>query len=262
MFSSDSSKSIVLLADETGKEESYALGEKIKDAQVIKISRDRIALLRENGQQETLFLRKDENRLKEAKEKWLSIVKKVNQTDFEVDLENFKKEVPTLGDLLESLSLATAYENESAIGVRIGNINESNIGNVLGLETNDIIIAVNSINVATTEDRIEALSFMGKSKLDDEIILHIRRKQTPMMLSYKLTHLKPIKKPPFGKGPEPDEAAIKAGLFKLSREQQRMQNQRKFTEKHTQKSRQETIEEIRRQLLENMKRRQLNSRTR
>ena len=61
-FSSDENKSIGMIVDATKKEQIYHVGDTIKDAQIIKISKNRLTLLRANGQHETIFMKKEDNK--------------------------------------------------------------------------------------------------------------------------------------------------------------------------------------------------------
>jgi type II secretion system protein C len=262
MYSSDQIESIALIADETGKEQSYALGEKIKDAQLIKIAQQSIVLLRSNGQQETIALRKDEQWIGDKDEKWDAIVKKEDDTSYVINIDSFTRKIPTVGDLLQQLSLATSYQKQKPIGVRIGAKQETDVVTVLGLKTGDVVTAINGIGVGLAEERIEAFATLEQAKKGDTINILLLRDKEEMQLSYTLTRASAIGKPPFGKAYGAEDDAIKAGLFKLSREQQRAQQQRKFNQRHERKDRQKTVEEMRKSLLKNMKQRQLNMRAR
>lgn len=261
MFASDNSqKSIALIEDETAKEHSYHLGNKIKDAQIVKIARDKVVLIRSNGQQETLLLRKDDNLFLTAKDKWPTIIKKIDENTFEIDLNNFKQEVKSLGSLLDALSLINALKNNTVVGVRIGKLNEGNIGLLLGLNSGDIIESINEIPTNSVTDRLKVISYLKQLNYGQSFEVKINRGDKNIINKYTLKRIKPAIIPPFGGKAIPDEKVIKAGLFELSPEQKKMQQEREFYKLHSKPERNETISDIRKNLLENMKRREQNVR--
>lgn len=253
----ESNKSIALIEDETKKEQSYCLGEQIKDSQVIRIAKDRIVILRNNGQQEALFLRKEDNLLNLPKEnRWAEIIKKIDENTFHINPSKFTEEIPTLGQLLETLDPATIYSKGKPIGVQLGQLNKNEITQNIGLQTKDIIFAINGINVTTPEKRYEVFEKIINSKIEDEIKIELKREGQNISLTYRLTT---IEKPPskfLGEAPP-----HKPELFKLNREQQREQQQRIFRQDHP-KNREEIREKMRERLLENLKLREKDMRFR
>lgn len=261
MFSADDAqKSTVLIEDETAKEQSYQLGNKVKDAQIVKIARDKVVLLRTNGQQETLFLRKDDNLFLAAKDKWSGIIKKINDHKFEIDLDNFKREIQTFGTFLESLSLINAIKDNASIGVRVGNLAAGSIGILLGLQSRDIIEEINDIPAINPEDRIKIISGLKNMTYGQSLNVKIKRNDKEILNKYIFKKIMPAMVPPFGGKAIPDEKNIKSGLFEQSPEQKRMQQQREFYKLHSKQERDDTISDIRKQLLDNMKRREQNVR--
>ncbi len=257
MFSSEPDKSIALIADETGKETNYSVGESIKDAHIIKIDRERAILIRANGQQESLFLRVYEQPEKAA-DRWKRIVKKIDDTHFDVDIENFKTEVPSLGTLLQALSIATAYKNNQPIGLRVGEVAHTELGTSLGLQQQDIITKVQDHSVAQLEDRIAAFTQLDNLGYSDTLTITIQRDRKDIALTYKLARIEVPISPPFGKAPA---VAAAPDLFKPNRTQQRTAEQARH-DMVQRIERDNAINEIRRRILENMKRRQQTARIR
>ena len=80
VLSTNEQKSIAMMTDETNKEAIYHVGEKIKDAQLIKVTKNRVVVIRSNGQHETIYLRKDDFKPEIARKPSLEeIVKKLNE---------------------------------------------------------------------------------------------------------------------------------------------------------------------------------------
>ncbi len=257
LFSTEANKSIALIEDEAKKEQSYCIGEQIKDSQVIRIAKDKIVILRNNGQQEALFLRKEDNPLNLPKEnRWTEVIKKIDEKTFHINPAKFTEEVSNLGQLLETLDPATIYSKGKPIGVQLGQLKENEISQNIGLQTKDIIFAVNGIKIITPEKRYEVFENIINSKIEDEIKIDLKREGQDISLTYKLMK---IEKPPskfLGEAP-----LHKPELFKLNREQQREQQQRTFRQDHP-KSRKEIKEKMRQRLLENLKLREKDMRFR
>ena len=156
-----------MIADETNKEGMYHLGEKIKDAQIIKIANNRVVLLRANGQQEVFYLRKEDLVDEQSvTDKWKYIVKRVDDQTFDIDPVSFSKEVNTLGSFIEHTSvIGTAYAAGKPIGIRIGKLQPQDTGTFLGLMENDIITSINDMAVTNAQNRLSVFDTITKAPL-------------------------------------------------------------------------------------------------
>jgi type II secretion system protein C len=247
-YSYDEEKSISMITDETKKEDIYHVGDILKDAQIIRIAKDRVTLLRPNGQHETIYLRKPDD-IDDQKQTWSDVVKKIKENTFEVDFKKIAKAIPTLGTLSEKLALLTMYRKGKPTGLKITNIDP--LGTALGLKKNDLITAINDVSTADKKDRIKIYDNITKLKKGDTINVSIERGKTPVKVSYKLTDLLAIRKREF----IPDEQKVqkkKDTLFKLSKLQEREKKRREFAKKHDVKQG-DAVAEIRRRLLENIR---------
>ena len=270
VISSDELKNVVMIADETQKESLYHLGDKIKDAQIIKIIRNRVVFLRANGQQELFFLRKEDNPLSiPFEERWKMTVKQVNPTTFEVDPEYFIKEVDSLGNFFDSLPLVgTAYQNGSPIGIRVGNLEKQDIGSMLGLHPYDIIVAINDVKTAQPKNRLDIYDAVTQAKIGDIINVKVKRGQQDVELGYKLSKLAQGKtmgtQPSQGQSPEQATSGQPSPQPPpgMSGMQERAVARRQFKARHPNPQRQETMMEIRKRLLDNLRNRLQNSRVR
>jgi len=262
IIAADENKNVVMIADETGKEGLYHLGEMIKDAQIIKIARTRIVLLRANGQQDVFFLRKDENLVDPASpDRWKLITKKIDDQNYEIDPREFGKEIETLGNLLERASvIGTAYHLGQPIGVRIGTISPNDIGAALGLQQNDIILAINNISVADLQNRINLYNTITTLPLGSSIQVSLQRAGKNVMISYKLAQIEKPKR--YTTMPGIKIAGQPQQEMAMSRMQQRDKEIREFNKAHDGSHHQQTIMDIRRRLLENLQNRMQNSRNR
>jgi type II secretion system protein C len=251
----DETRNVAMITDETSKEGMYHLGERIKDAQIIKIGHNRVVVLRANGQQETYYLRKDDMPSDEpATDKWKYIVRKVDDQNFNVDPFAFSKEVGTLGEFVQKASIiGTAYHNGSPVGIRIGSVATSDVAQALGLADNDMLTSINDINLADAASRVQAYESIIKLPIDSIIKVGIKRADKDVFLSYKLIKIdKPRKSSLPGvtyanQQPSPEEQ------MKQSRLQQREAQVRDFQKQHyDEQKHQQTMAEIRRRILENL----------
>ncbi len=260
IVSADENKSIAMIADEAEKEDIYHLGDKIKDAQIIKIAQNRVIFMRANGQHETFYLRKDDMPV-DTTDKWKAIVKKINDQSYEVDPKAFKDEVDSLGNLIERIAVVgTAYTHGAPVGVRIGKLDAKDIGPVLGLVANDIVISVNNLKTADVRERMKIYDVVSSMKIGDVINVTVNRAGKNVSISYKLAKLEKPRKPVGLPGKEP--AAKPGEELKMSRTQQREKTIRDFEKQHARQRNQQTIMDIRKRLLENLHARLRNARVR
>lgn len=266
---SDESKNAAMIADETNKEGMYRLGEKIKDAQIIKIANNRVVFLRANGQQEIFYLRKDEALVDvDPVEKWKTIVRKVDDQNYEVDPTNLSKEVATLGDFIERTSIiGTTYQGGKPIGIRIGTISPRNdVATALGLLENDIITTINDLDIADQKNRISAYDTIATLALDQIAKIGLKRAGNDVVLSYKMVKIEQPRKrtlfPGINVSDQPTQSQPPpADLLKPNRLQQREQDFREFNKLHPNDQRhQQSMMEIRRRILENLQQRAQNTR--
>jgi len=267
-FSSDAKKSIGIVEDETKKELIYHIGDQIKGAQVIKIGQTSITLLRTNGQHETFSLRQDDILTAQPEKKtWENVLKKIDGNNFKIDKMSFKKRVPSIGSLIQQLSLITMYKNGMPTGISVGSLEPGGLGLSMGLQQNDLLLSINGIKTADNKERIKIYEAISNTKQGESITVQLRRNQQPITLSYQLERLEKIEKkvfigkPSLPKPKEKIEAPDKSKLFKLSRLQERERQRRKFSTHHK-PNQDKAIEEIRRRLLENIQNRVRNIRRR
>lgn len=253
----EEARNVAMVADETGKEAMYHMGEKIKDAQIVKIAHNRVVLLRANGQQEVFYLRKDEAPVDVAPaDKWKYIVKKLDDQTFEIDPQEFAKEVESLGHFIERASIiGTAYSGGKSIGIRIGKSEATDLATVLGFAENDILTTVNDFDVADSTNRIKAYDALIQLPVGGSFKVGIKRADKDVFLVYKLVKIERPKKSLFG-APAVKEPSQLQDAFKMNRLQERERAVRTFDQAHQgQSQRDQELVEIRKRILENLQRR-------
>jgi type II secretion system protein C len=263
VVAADENRSVAMIEDETKKESLYHLGDKIKDAQIIRITRNRLVLLRANGQQEVFCLRKDDSLLEDdTPDKWKYVVKKIEENVYELDPQSFKKEVDSLGNFMEMTSVVgTAFRQGKPFGIRIGEISENDIGAALGLQKNDIIISVDGLNISELKNRLKSYDSVVGKRVGNEIDLVVNREDNDIPFKYRLVKIDKSKKKLFS--PEKKKDAEEDTL-KMSELQKREKQIQEFKQRHgkSDNQQQDAIAQIRQRLLENLKSRLQNSRIR
>ncbi len=160
----------------TQEEVSYRLGSKIQDAQLIQILPNRIILIRSNGQQEILYLRKEDAVKAEQEDRpWSTVIERINPTSYRIDPDEFTQKAKNLGNVIDLLDLTTAYKEGASVGCRIGMSGPKSLANALGLRVGDIIQQVDAMPATTTEDRLALYDYIIARKLGDSLTIELLR---------------------------------------------------------------------------------------
>jgi type II secretory pathway component PulC len=249
----DEQRSAAMIADETNKERMYYLGDKIKDAQIIKIVRNRIVLLRANGQQESFYLIK-EDMFAQPTEKWANIVKKINDQQYKIDPHAFKLEVESLGNFIERAGvLGTSYSKGNPIGVRIGDIKDRDVATNLGLVQNDVITSINGIGVSNIKERMQLYDAILRMKIGDTISVKMLRAGNEVSINYELSKFPRISRSLTAvEGQEPKKGGPET--LPMNPLQERENRMREFAKRHAGGQRdQRMASDMRSRFLENLR---------
>ncbi len=265
ILSSDETHDVAMIEDETKKESLYHLGDAIKDGTIIKIVRDRVVILRTNGQQEIFFLRKDDvPRDMSSEAAWVNVVKKIDDHTFAIDRENFLKVVPSLGNFIERTSIiGTIYENGKPLGIRIGQLDPHEVGAMLGLKIGDIIVSINGVSVVEERNRLQIFEQIKTMSRGDQLMVRSIRDKKEETFTYKFATLQKAKEKTFtGDGNKAGEKKPDQAL-KMSKTQQREKQVRDFKKQHAENAQQqEAASKIRQRILDNLRSRMQNTRVR
>ncbi|KKQ32653.1 MAG: hypothetical protein US49_C0006G0104 [candidate division TM6 bacterium GW2011_GWF2_37_49] len=249
--------SVVMIADETNKEKMYHLGDRLKDAEIIRISRNKVVLLRSNGQQETFYLIK-EDLSSLAPERWNNIVKKTNAQNYKIDPYAFLEEVETFGSFMERAAiLGIAYSQGNQIGIKIGDTKDCDVANNIGLVQSDIITSVNGINTSESKNRTQLYDLITQMKVGDKIDINLLRSGQNISITYELTKLEKIFKKPMPAGIQENK---KPNELPMNALQERDTRIRDFSKIHGKGNRGNQMSDLRKHLLENLHSRLRNAR--
>lgn len=250
-----------MVADSTGKEQMYHIGDKINDGQVLKITKNQMVVIRGNGQQETFFLRKME-KLNPGLPSWDFAIKKIDDALYHLDPVEILKEITSIGEVIEALDLCGAYKDGKSIGLLIGSIKHHPLAEKLGLASGDIITKVNSLPVTDSKERIAVYDAIAELSMGGYIHVSVMRSDKSLELSYLLKRLE--RPSPFSSssGDTKDGKDTQGSdLFQLGKDAQRQQNRRRFDQIHrTSEQHDAAISEMRKKMLDDMRTRAPNRR--
>lgn len=187
---SNETENIAIIQDaKSSTAKNYMVGDKIEDAQLIRILRNKIILVRSNGQQETLYVNQYEAELDQqliAPSDWSSVVQKTGEMSYVVDPFSFINHIQNLSQCIDALNLITVFKQGKSIGCRVGSLPPKSIGLALGLQQGDIITAINGIPSTTTDSRFEIYQTIVGLHLGDTINVAMTRNNQEIMVQYTL----------------------------------------------------------------------------
>ena len=185
----DTENRAIIANNKTKQEEIYKVGDKVGDADLIRIGKNKIFLIRVNGQQETIFItaadaQKDPIYTRDAS--WNLVVRKATDGHYIVDPKSFVHRITNLAQFIDMLDMTTAFEKGKSVGCRIGRMSPQSIGPSLGLAYGDIIISINGIHTTTTKDRVAIYNQIKDLGLDATIKVVVLRQDREVEVVYKL----------------------------------------------------------------------------
>lgn len=263
--SSSQSDTVALIADQTGREKTYRVGDQVQDATILKIARNKVIFLRSNGQQETFFLRKPEKVTGKGKDHWPKVIQKSGPRSFTIDPHEFSIEFTSLGEVIELFHLGSAYVGSTIVGVRIGNCNGDDISSQFGLELNDIITNVSvspapgssgigsgEIETKDREKRMQLYNLLATATYGQTITLTVRRQKDTFKINYTLQKWTPPQEEKRSLAPQASQQILSTSAA----------NDRNIVQekRHTPDQQAEVNKELRQRMLANLEQRSLTRR--
>jgi len=191
----DGTDSSAIIADNKTKREAvYQVGDKIEDAQLIRIFNSKVIFVRSNGQQEVFYLREQDAQSDPTFlniDDWNGIVKKEAPNKYFVSPVMFASRVKGLAQFIDILGLTSAYHKGKAIGCRIGDIVKDSLGYKLGLKTGDTILFIEKIPPTNTKNRLKIYNKLTSLKEGDSVIVKLQRRRDTYTLRYNLKDFRP-----------------------------------------------------------------------
>ena len=255
MFHDDSINRAIIMDNKSKKEISYKIGDEIEDAQLVKIFSNKVLLIRSNGQQEMLYLRQEDatkDELTQDKKDWSHIIKKMKESEFLIDRQEFIYEIKSLSNLIDLFDLTTAFKQGASIGAKVGDIEEGSLPAILGFKEGDIITKIADLPATNTTERLQIYKKVSSLPLESTITIEGTSGNTPFNKKIKISTIKPLPEtPPVLPKKEPTQPVTRTEKFfddKLEQEKIKiLKTKEKFAP---------TLEEIRLKELENIKKHQ------
>lgn len=190
----DESENRAIIEDKkTNKESTYRVGQKLEDAQLIRILSNKVIFLRSNGQQEVLYLREKDAKLDPTFatiESWSEVIRTVAETEYEVAPREFVSRISNLAQFIDLLDLTTVYNEGKSYGTRIGQLSKNSVGTALGFQKGDIVMTINGIPATTTSNRYAIYKQIENLTENDSITVTIERNKQSVTLQYLLKEFK------------------------------------------------------------------------
>lgn len=194
IVSTDDTKSNAMIADnKTNQEGTFKVGDTVQDAQLIRIFSNKIILLRNNGQQEVLYLREQDAKTDPAFAQindWHTSVTRKDGTHFHIASFPFLKRVENLPHFIEMLNLTTAYQKGEPVGMRIGSISQDSLGAALGFIAGDIVTEIQQIPATTIQNRVTIYNTIIKMSLPNVVELKFLRNGRLGQFFYEIEEMK------------------------------------------------------------------------
>lgn len=199
MLMGDPATSRVIILDNVTKQEvNYKIGDEIEDAQIMRIFKDRILIVRSNGQQESIFLTTQaaaQATQQLDRTDWSSIVMPQGKHKYLVDVRDFVDCVKTIGEFIELADLATAYMQGHSIGCKVGVIQPRGLIAALGLQKGDIITAVEGHPVYTATQRLGIAKKLAALPMGSTITVEFMRQSVHHKYTYVLGEINRLEQP-------------------------------------------------------------------
>ena len=194
----DGEKNKAIIQDnKTNREAIYKVGDKIEDAQLIRIFNNKIIFVRSNGQQEVFYLRKSDAAADPTYliiDDWQGVVRKIVPNNYHIYKEEFTERIKNLAQFIDVLNLTTAYKQGVSVGCRIGSSAANSLVHELGFKEGDIILTINGIPATDTKNRLSIYKMVTGSGLGDEILVRLQRQAQHFTFRYTIADFAVIKK--------------------------------------------------------------------
>lgn len=177
----------IIINTKTNAENLFRTGDKIEDATLVHIGKKKVAFVRPNGQQETLFISDDDAQndpLYQGERAWATAITPLNETTFRIDATGFKKHITSVAQLLDQLDITPAIEDGKNIGCRIGKLTRQSIGTHIGLKNGDVITDINGTKPTSTKNRVAIFKAIRGAGLNQKITISLMRTGSPLELNY------------------------------------------------------------------------------
>lgn len=176
----------------TGKTESFKVGDKVLDAYILRILPKKVLAVRSNGQQETIYVYSNEAKddtKKMQDTSWSDVIHPQSEHHFLLNPTAFKSRIHSLAGLIEMLDLTTASQSGKPIGVRVGKMKKTSLGFAGGFKPGDIITKVMNTSPVSTAERMALFNEIAAMDLGATISVQFTRNDRRYTNTYTLFNL-------------------------------------------------------------------------
>lgn len=190
--SNEAKSQVSLINTNTGKTESFKVGDKVLDAYILRIFPRKVSVVRSNGQQETIYMYPDEAKLDTTRMQdttWSDVIQQQSERSYMVNPTAFGSRINSLATLIDMVDLTTASQRGKSLGVRIGKMKQTSIGFASGFQPGDIIIKILDIAPVSTAERMEIFNKIASLDLGAQITMQFMRDDSIYTNTYTLFNL-------------------------------------------------------------------------
>lgn len=187
-FALDESKNRAII-EKTSVEKMYKVGDMIEDAQLLRISNNKVIFVRSNGQQEVVYLREKDAVSDPSYANvvgWAQVIQPLTPLMYTINTNAFTERVSNLGQLIDMLDLSTVYKKGESVGCRIGSVEEHSLAHALGLRKGDIVTSVNGIPTTSNQQRFTIYKNITSMENGGSVEVVIVRNGRPIVFEYQL----------------------------------------------------------------------------
>lgn len=186
----DQTRNSVVIADKkTNRETVYHVGDILDDAQLLKIFKDKIIFLRSNGQQEVLYLREYDAKFDPVyalAQGWNDVIQKIGPDEYQISPKEFSRRILNLAEFIDLLDITSVYSKGVVTGLRIGRTAEKSLGASLGLQTKDIITAIDDYSIDEGPHKFDIYKKVIATPPGESVVVTLIRNNKELTLRYKL----------------------------------------------------------------------------
>lgn len=187
-FALDESKNRAII-EKTSVEKMYKVGDMIEDAQLLRISNNKVIFIRSNGQQEVVYLREKDAASDPSYANvvgWAQVIQPLTPSMYTINTQAFIERVANLGQLIDMLDLSTVYKKGESVGCRIGSVEEHSLAHALGLRKGDIITSINGIPTNSNQQRFKIYKNITAMEHGGSVEVTLVRNGRQLFLEYQL----------------------------------------------------------------------------
>lgn len=176
----------------TGKTESFKVGDKVLDAYILRILPKKVLVIRSNGQQETIYVysneaREDTKKMQDTS--WSDVIQQQSERSFLVNPTALSSRVHSLAGLIDMLDLTTASRAGKPLGVRVGKMKKTSLGFASGFQPGDIITKILTTAPVSTAERMALFNEIASLELGAKVPVQFIRDNTLYTNTYTLFNL-------------------------------------------------------------------------